>query len=276
MNGIIILEFLARQGMAIGWGLILIVSLLVLFRFGIRKIEPRSMKILLTTLLVVISVGQFAVFYFYSIPNIKDESAYKVKILKEKISIIDLDNVTQTDLTIGYKKENATLSETVERLRARTDELETRIAGITGENIAIKRKATAYRDENSRLKRKVDSKGFRSGTRSKSRAKSSGTRSTSLGKSGKAGNYTVTILTSESNAARCKAVESSLKSQGFRLNRSVPIESDENRLIYYANTDEARAESIATLLQKKYNIALKLKLSPNQRRKNNFQIFLKP
>ncbi len=275
MNASTILELLSGNIVAIGWGLVIIASLLLIYRYGLRPLEPRSSAVFVTALILLISVGPFAMFYLYSLPKVRADSAAEFNRVREKLAMIDLDNVKQNDLSVAYQRENADLNRTLIELRAQSESLNNRFADLESRNEKLKRKNTAYQDENSRLKKKVAS--LEKNSRPKpDRTPPSGRKAEKRGPSEKPSIYMVSITTPERNQSLCRSIESALKRKGFQIQSIIPMEVNESRLVYYSESNEGKAKIIAALLKREYDIHVRLKLSQNRSRKNSFQIFLKP
>ena len=270
MNAALIVDFLTRYGSTILWSLVLVVSLPLLYLFGLRQTERRATAILLGGLVTVLTVGQFAYFTLFALPGVQKEAGREIRFLREKLAIIDLDNVNQNELAIAYQRENAALNKMLNKLRAENDHLEAEVSGLRRKN----------RDRTS------DSAGR---TVSTARTQDAGrAASTSLSKTARTAGeqtgrslsttseYRVTVLTAARNLALSRSIEAALRKHGFQIESAIPIEAEQNRLVYYAESDTGRAEKIAYILKTDYHINLQMKLSPNTSRRHSFQIFLKP
>ena len=125
---------LAKEGIIIGWVLFLCGALLVLFRYGIRKIDSRPTALLLGSLILILSLGQFLFFYFYYSPAAKEELRAEIEALTDKSAILGLENVNQNDLVVAYKRENEILDRQIGKFRSRNTMLEERVENLTLQN----------------------------------------------------------------------------------------------------------------------------------------------
>jgi hypothetical protein len=182
----------------------------------------------------------------------------KAELLKEKVTLIELDNVKERDIALAYQRENATLNQSVRNLRAKVQDLEERIAaGSPGQPAATGPNASPPPNAAASPPAPKPRKKWFQPRRSNVR-------------------YSVTILTPESNAPQAQSLEKSLKFLRFQTGETLLIDVDENRLIYYSDEDYKRAAYLGAFLKYKYNIDAPLKLSPNKQHQGRFQVYLKP
>jgi len=275
MNDTALAPFLTRNGLAIAWAALLMVSLPVIFRLGLRRLESRSRAVLLGALVLLLSAGPYAAYLLDLLPRGKADAATEVRTLREKMAILDLDNVKQNDLAIAYQRENADLSQMVTRLRTQAESVETRLAELDAANRKLEERNTAYRDENSRLQKKIESLENRAQARAEAPAAPARPQEPQRTAQDRSA-YTISIATPKRNLASLQSVASSLQRQGYQIQNTLPFEVTETRLVYYDPSDEAEAESIAAFLKRNNGIQVPLKLSQNRSRQKKFQLFLKP
>ncbi len=277
-NHSMILEMAASREMLIAWAILLLAALLIIFWYVARKVESRSAAVILAGMILLVSVGQFAAFLWYYVPTVKQES----RLLREKITLIELDNVKERDIALAYQRENATLNQTVRSMRGKIQDLEERTSGESDRQPAPAGiPATAVPEPEGVRGKPAPPKRVaagREGSRPQEAATSPPPPKRKKWFQPRKSNtrYRVTILTPESNAPLARTLEESLKVLLFQTGEPLLIDVDENRIIYYSDEDTKRAAYLGAFLKYKYKIDAPLKLSPNKQHQGSFQVYLKP
>lgn len=140
-------QFLAREGIVIAWVIILLVALIVLFRYGIRKIDSRATVLWMGGLILILSLGQFLFFCFYYAPAVKRDLRAEIDTVTDKMAVLDIDNVNQNDLVVAYKRENEIMNHLIRKLRTRNTRLEERVEDLIRWNGQIEQNKGEFGEE---------------------------------------------------------------------------------------------------------------------------------
>jgi hypothetical protein len=279
-----IMDLLKNDGVFIVWAVLLLAALLVIFRYMARRVETRPAALALGTLIFVISVGQFAFFYFYYVPKIRVEMHREVEILIESMSIIELDNVKQNDLVHAYQRENEALNLTVRNLRAGDDAPEEQAAGrVSGQGVPVKPPdkapvAPAVTVQKVPLPPAAEKKFEKEGAhpvqaKEETPPPRKGKRYRPLRENT---DYNITILTPEDNREFAKHLKEAFKWLWFDVKEPLLEDVSENRLVFHSESDRSKADYIVAFLHFTYKFSATPELFPDPLRQGIFLLYLTP
>jgi len=190
-------------------------------------------------LLLLVSVGQFAVFFSCYVPRMKHD----YEICKETRVIVEMDNAKEKDVAAAVQRDNFTLNEVVRTLRGKNDELEKRITELTPKRAGPKSTP-------------IPAHWFQPRGSNK--------------------RYHVKILTPESNRPLARTLESGFSFLLLQVDQTQFVDVRRNVLVYYAEEDKERAAYLGAFLKIKHQIEAPLKLSPDPEKKGTFHVCLTP
>ena len=239
----------------IGAAAVVIGAFAVIIAYGRRLPEPKRSRVIYFCLALMILAAQFSFFQFYYIPNRTSPLLEKIQNLEEEAQTLyqRLRPPAPVDDKAGI----------IDSLRKEGKSNEAKLAAIrneladsTNKLFALYDKIGVLQRDNRELKRQIESANVLPAIEASNIS------------------YTVSIITSEQNQSVREAIEKRLYCWGFKIDPSVPMTVEYNRLLYHSNNDERKAKAIADAIRKEFKINLGVRLTEDERLNKQFRIHL--